>query len=143
MNWAENPEGQPPQELAPLSWGCPFPSSPFRLQEEDNLQQLSLLETLTCFRESWFSGSEGAESEWKKALKRRRRKRTPHFIKSHNPRGSVKSPPSEEDFIRWSSAGTRAQATETPRSLDRGDAGGSGQGPGRAPHGKGEGAPFS
>lgn len=27
---------------------------------------LSLLETVTCFRESWFSGSEGAESVWKK-----------------------------------------------------------------------------
>lgn len=70
MNWAENREGQPPQELAPLSWGCPLSSSqdssPFRLHEEDNLSNLSLLETLTCFRESWFSGSEGAESVWKK-----------------------------------------------------------------------------
>lgn len=54
----------------------------------------------------------------KKPLKRRRRKHTRHFIKSHNPRGSVKSPPSEEDFIRWSSAATRAEATEAPRSSE-------------------------
>lgn len=31
MNWAENREGQLPQELAPLSWGCPLSSSPGQL----------------------------------------------------------------------------------------------------------------
>lgn len=76
---------------------------------------LSLLETLTCFRESWFSGSIRAESEWKKSTNASKEKRTPpHFIKSHNPGGSVKSPPSEEDS---SFAGVRLELPQKPQKL--------------------------